>query len=128
MRWWYHGGERQHHLIDPRTGRPADLWIGDGQERPDDGPRVASATALASTAAHAEVAAKVALLRGYPDALRILEQAWKKWKEPDASAPGEYGDCGVALLLVLGSGEVVCSAHLQEYLQALGGGGDVWVG
>jgi thiamine biosynthesis lipoprotein len=129
MRWWYHGGERQHHLIDPRTGRPADLWIGDEQERPADGPLIASATALASTAAHAEVAAKVALLRGYPDALRTVELAWQAWNDSDASAPGEqsgYGDDGVALILVLGSGEVVCSAHLQEYLQALGGGGDVY--
>jgi len=125
LRWWYHGGERQHHLIDPRTSRPADLWLGDGQERPGDGPRIASATALASTAAHAEVGAKVALLRGYPDALRTVEQAWQAWNDSDASAPGErsgYGDDGVALILVLGSGEVVCSAHLQEYLQALGGG------
>ena len=28
-RWWWKDGERQHHLLDPRTGRPAALWIDD---------------------------------------------------------------------------------------------------
>jgi hypothetical protein len=30
--------------------------------------------------------------------------------------------------MLLGTGEVVCSANLQDYLVALGGGGDIWIG
>ncbi|HKT37191.1 MAG TPA: FAD:protein FMN transferase, partial [Ktedonobacterales bacterium] len=79
-RWWYNAGERQHHLIDPRTSHPARIWIDDADSQDDqlsDEPLIASVTALAPTAAHAEVAAKVALLRGYPQALRAVEAAWE---------------------------------------------------
>ncbi len=50
-RSWRRGGRVYHHLIDPRTGDSArsDLW---------------SVTAAAGTCAHAEVAAKVALIEG----------------------------------------------------------------
>jgi thiamine biosynthesis lipoprotein len=123
-RWWTRGGERRHHLLDPRTGRPMRLWIDEsdnsGDDREDAGPLIASATALAPTAAHAEVAAKVALLRGYPAALRAVETAWTR-------TPEIFGDAGVALILVLGNGNVACSANLQEYLDTLGGGGNIWL-
>jgi hypothetical protein len=63
------------------------------------------------------------LLRGEPAALRAVEASWA------VSADGvpAYGDAGVALLLVRGSGEVASSSHLTDYLTALGGGGNVWL-
>jgi FAD:protein FMN transferase len=50
-RRWRQGGEERHHLIDPRTGRPAagDLW---------------SASVAATTCARAEVAATAAFVLG----------------------------------------------------------------
>jgi FAD:protein FMN transferase len=50
-RRWSQGGERRHHLLDPRTGEPArtGLW---------------SVTAVAGSCAQAEVAAKVAFVLG----------------------------------------------------------------
>jgi thiamine biosynthesis lipoprotein len=50
-RRWSRGGERRHHLLDPRTGAPAEtgLW---------------SVTVVAPTCAQAEVAAKVAFVLG----------------------------------------------------------------
>jgi thiamine biosynthesis lipoprotein len=124
-RWWYRGGARQHHLLDPSTGRPIDLWIdASDNERENASNLIASVTALAPTAAQAEVAAKVALLRGYPDALRAIEQSW------DASRVAEavpYGDTAVALLVILGNGTVICSANIHEFLSHIGGGGDLWL-
>lgn len=122
-RWWRLGNERQHHVIDPRTGRPAHLWIDAEDDTLDGTELIASATALAPTGAQAEVATKVALLRGYPEALRDVETAWRLPGFEDAAARGGR----VALLLVLGSGRVVYSANLREYVRTLGGGGDVWV-
>ena len=50
-RRWMHNGDRQHHLIDPRTGRPVLTdWL--------------SATVWAENAAEAEVYAKVLLISG----------------------------------------------------------------
>jgi thiamine biosynthesis lipoprotein len=118
-RWWRRGGQRQHHLIDPRTGRPAHLWIDAEDDTTDAGGElIATATALAPTAARAEVEAKVALLRGYPDALAS-----------DGAAGSDDGrqTHDVALLLVLGSGRVVCSEHLGDYLATQGSGGDLWL-
>jgi thiamine biosynthesis lipoprotein len=138
-RWWYHDGHRRHHLLDPRTGQPANLWI-DGENGDtagvDGGHLIAAATAFAPTAAHAEVAAKVALLRGYPAALRLVDEAWttvaplRSDADPGSSAEPSlgYDDAGVALLLTLDTGEVVTSAHLQNYLSSLGGGGQLWLG
>ncbi len=122
-RWWWRGGVRQHHLIDPRTGRPARLWLGGDDVDASGDELIASATALAPTAAQAEVAAKAALLRGYPQALRAVEDGWR---ERDArSAVSAEG--AVALLLVLGSGRVECSENMREYLDVIGGGGDLWL-
>ncbi len=129
-RWWYHDGQRQHHLIDPRTGQSARIWIGDDRDLDGD-PRtlIGAATALAPTAAHAEVAAKVALLRGYPQALRSVEAAWGAWMADgaDESDITPYTDMGVALVLTLGSGEVVASSNIRAYLETLGGGGEIWL-
>ncbi len=125
--WWYHQGELQHHVLDPRTGRPAPLWIHSDEAEPverNPGHLIATATALAPTAARAEIATKVALLRGYPAALRAVEAAWRDEK---ALYPFLPADRGIALLLVLGSGEVVCSENMDEYLDRCAGGGMLWV-
>ena len=133
-RWWYRNGRRQHHLLDPRTGQSARVWISDDRDDANDqgdpATLIAAATALAPTAAHAEVAAKVALLRGFPQALRSVEAAWDAWLAADADggrAVAPYRDAGVALILTLGSGEVVASSNIQAYLETLGGGGDIWL-
>ena len=57
-RAWHAGGRPAHHLIDPRTGRPADTGI-------------LQATAVAAEAWRAEVAAKAAFLASLPDALAV---------------------------------------------------------
>lgn len=124
-RWWYQGGQRQHHLLDPRTGRPASLWTpqsAEDAEDPDAAHLIATATALAPTAARAEVAAKVALLRGYPAALEAVDAAWNGRGAHGAHAAEE----GVALLLVMGNGQIVLSNNMNEYLTTCGAGGAIW--
>lgn len=123
-RWWYRNGERQHHLLDPRTSRPVPLWIDESDNARDPSRLIATATALAPSAAHAEVAAKVALLRGYPEALHQVEHAWEA---RHGAGPVRYGDVSVALLLILGDGNIVCSANIHEFLADVGGGGDLWL-
>ncbi|HKT37276.1 MAG TPA: FAD:protein FMN transferase [Ktedonobacterales bacterium] len=113
-RWWLRHGQRQHHLLDPRTGQPIPLWTAGGDE-PD--ALIATATAFAPTAAQAEVAAKMALLRGYPGALAAVESAWERY---GALGPRDDSDAGVALALVFGTGEIVFSKNLNEYLATWG--------
>jgi thiamine biosynthesis lipoprotein len=140
-RWWRRGGEIQHHLLDPRTGKPARVWIAAGVDADRDadaptadaadagGTLIATATALAPTAALAEVAAKVALLRGYPEALRAVDADWRRARASGSDADPDTGadEASVALLLVLGSGHVACSEHMLDYLATVGGGGDLWL-
>ncbi|HEX8732289.1 MAG TPA: FAD:protein FMN transferase [Ktedonobacterales bacterium] len=126
-RWWYHDGARQHHLIDPRTGRPAHLWIDAGDDDTAGEPLLMAAAAFAPTAAHAEVAAKVAILRGYPLALRVVEEAWARAATTDTLTDEYYGDTPVALLLTLSDGRLVPSANLDDYLTTHGGGGTTWL-
>jgi thiamine biosynthesis lipoprotein len=57
-RAWQAGGQPAHHLIDPRTGRPAETGI-------------LQVTVVAGEAWRAEVAAKAAFLAGLPDALSL---------------------------------------------------------
>jgi len=113
-RWWLRDGQRQHHLLDPRTGQPIPLWTAGGDE-PD--ALIATATAFAPTAAQAEVAAKMALLRGYPGACAAVESAWERY---GALGPRDDGDAGVALALVFGTGEIAFSRNLNEYLATWG--------
>lgn len=61
VRRWWRGEEEQHHLIDPRTGRPA---------RTD----VLTVTVVAPTAYDAEIAAKVVFLLGSQEGLAWLER------------------------------------------------------
>jgi hypothetical protein len=86
--------------------------------------QIATVTALAPTAAHAEVATKVALLRGHPDALRAVERAWERWgavavDEAEQSNP----DLGVALVIALGEGQLVWSSNLNDWLASWGTAG-----
>jgi thiamine biosynthesis lipoprotein len=118
-RWWLRDGVRRHHLLDPWTGEPARVWI-DERDDADAGRLIATATALAPTAARAEVAAKVALLRGYPDALRMVEANWARH---GALGPAGDADAGVALLLVLGDGQVILSQNFEDYLASWGTAG-----
>jgi thiamine biosynthesis lipoprotein len=124
-RWWYTGQELKHHLLDPRTGRPINIWIHQDREAPaitpDPARLIATATALAKSGALAEVAAKVALLRGYPAALEAVEDAW------NGRGAALRADEGVALLIVLGNGEVMASAHLEQYLERIARGGMLWI-
>jgi thiamine biosynthesis lipoprotein len=83
-RRWQRAGAMLHHLIDPRTGRPA---------RAD----VFAATVLADSVARAETLAKVALLLGSRDGLRFLDR--------QADAAG---------LLMLGDGRLARSARFPE--------------
>jgi thiamine biosynthesis lipoprotein len=59
-RRWLRGDKWQHHIIDPRTGAPAET-------------DVFSATAIAPTAAQAEVAAKVAFILGSRAGMEWIE-------------------------------------------------------
>ncbi|HEX9068857.1 MAG TPA: FAD:protein FMN transferase [Ktedonobacterales bacterium] len=123
VRWWKQGHRRQHHLLDPHTGEPMRLWVDVQDDTSEDLSLIASATAVAPSATQAEVAAKVALLRGRPQALATIEQAWKA-KSQDKT---RFGDGHVALLLVLGSGEVVCSSNFREHLATIGSEGELWL-
>lgn len=117
-RWWLRRGLRAHHLLDPRTGLPAAVWTGENRAHGRSGePLIATATALAPTAARAEVAAKLALLRGYPSALSAVEAAWES--EGPLGTDGN-ADNGIALLLVLATGEVAVSANMRAYIASWG--------
>lgn len=122
-RWWLRDGKRQHHLLDPRSGQPIPLWIDDrdgycdGHDEQRSLPLIATATAFAPTAAQAEVAAKVALLRGYPLAFSVIEAAWERY---GALAPANDADVGVALVLAFGNGAIRFSKNLASYLASWG--------
>src|SRR5262249_22192491 len=90
-RWWVRAGGRPHRLLDPRTGRPARVWVDAADDASGDPTLIATATALAPTAAHAEVAAKVALLRGHPQALAAVERAWAAREARGGRAAGDHG-------------------------------------
>jgi thiamine biosynthesis lipoprotein len=59
---WHVGGEVRHHLIDPRTGRPAQT-------------DVIQATVVAGSALRAEALAKAAVIAGSVYGLALLERA-----------------------------------------------------
>jgi thiamine biosynthesis lipoprotein len=94
-RWWLVEGQRRHHLIDPRTGLPAE------QSADDPSVRILSATALAPCCWQADVLAKLLLLVA-PEQRASLAP----WQTPSA------------WLLALEDGRVVPSANLQDYVTA----------
>jgi thiamine biosynthesis lipoprotein len=85
-RHWKVAGEWQHHLIDPRTGRPAQTDL-------------LSVTIIGPSAAKAEVAAKVVLLLGSEKGLQWVD----KQRE-------------LAALLVTDEGDVVLSYRMPGYI------------
>jgi len=86
FRRWQQGGLWQHHIIDPRTGLPAQT-------------DVLSATVIAPSAFEAEVAAKVILLYG--------SVAGVEWLEEQEN---------YAAVIVREDGRAVYSAQLSNYL------------
>ncbi|MEW5938496.1 MAG: FAD:protein FMN transferase [Chloroflexota bacterium] len=85
-RRWTQDGQLRHHIIDPRTGRPAET-------------DVVHATLVAPSAVEAEAAAKSVLIRGSMDGLDWLES------HPE-----------LAGLLILESGEILYSQRIVEFL------------
>ncbi len=85
-RRWQRNGVWQHHIVDPRTGLPAQT-------------DVLSATVIAPTTYHAEVAAKVVLISGSEAGLSWIEA------QPDFAA-----------LVVLDDGRVLLSTRMNDYL------------
>lgn len=83
-RRWLTSQGWSHHLIDPRTGRPADTGL-------------AAVTVVAPTAAQAEVLAKTVLLLGPRDGLSYIESL------PDCAA-----------VLVTDSGDVIWSQRTED--------------
>ncbi len=85
-RRWQANGRTQHHLIDPRTGEPADT-------------DVLTATVIAPSAVEAEMAAKLALIRG--------SLPGKRWLDEHPRTAG---------LLTLDTGETIASSRFGNYL------------
>ncbi len=85
-RRWQRNGVWQHHIIDPRTGEPAETDI-------------ITATVIAPTAVEAEAAAKQVLILG--------SRAGLDWLEEQSTLAG---------LLILESGYIVHSRRIENYL------------
>ncbi len=85
-RRWQRKGVWQHHIIDPRTGEPAET-------------DVLSATVIAPSAIEAEVAAKMVLILG--------SRAGLEWLEEQSTLAG---------MAVLESGYVLHSRRIEDYL------------
>jgi FAD:protein FMN transferase len=83
---WLKDGTWQHHIIDPRTGLPADTDI-------------LAATVVAPTIMEAEAAAKAVLILG--------SHAGLDWLEADS---------GLAAILVLEDGSRIYSRNMEDYL------------
>jgi FAD:protein FMN transferase len=87
FRKWQRDGKLQHHIIDPRTGAPAET-------------DVLAATVIAPTTLAAEIAAKVALILGSQNGLQ--------WIEARSDLAG---------LLVLENGQVLHTHRLDDYVR-----------
>ena len=85
-RRWQIGDLCQHHILDPRTGQPAQT-------------DVLTVTVIAPTTCEAEMAAKVVLILGSRDGLH--------WLEAHPSFAG---------LLILEDGRILCSRRLKPYV------------
>ncbi|HUP83793.1 MAG TPA: FAD:protein FMN transferase, partial [Candidatus Limnocylindria bacterium] len=85
-RWQLDDGRQTHHLIDPRTGRPAETDI-------------VQATVIAPSAREAEVIAKTAVILGSESALEYLDRS-----------------AAQACLLLLEDGSVACLPGIEAWL------------
>ena len=85
-RRWQQGAVWQHHIVDPRTGQPAQT-------------DVLCATVVAPTMLCAEAAAKTALILGSQNGLTWIEN-----------------QAVLAALLVLEDGQILSSPRMEEYL------------
>jgi thiamine biosynthesis lipoprotein len=85
-RWDLPGGRTSHHLIDPRTGRPAET-------------DVVQATVIAPTAREAEVIAKTAVILGSVEALKFLDRS-----------------AALAAVVLLESGDICCLPGIESWL------------
>lgn len=85
-RWRLDDGRQTHHLIDPRSGRPADT-------------DVVQATVVAPSAREAEVIAKAAVILGSEGALAYLGRS-----------------AALTAILLLESGEVACLPGVEAWL------------
>jgi thiamine biosynthesis lipoprotein len=85
-RWQSADGRTSHHLIDPRSGRPADT-------------DVVQATVVAPSAREAEVIAKTAVILGSEDALGYLDRS-----------------AAMAALLLLENGDICCLPGIDKWL------------
>jgi len=85
-RRWVQNGLFRHHIIDPRTGLPADTDI-------------LTATVIAPTVMQAEAAAKASLIMGSTDGLEFINE------NPD-----------LAGLFILDFGELVFSQRMHEFM------------
>lgn len=85
-RRWQRNGQWQHHIIDPRTGLPAQT-------------DVISATVIAPSAYQAEIAAKIVLISGHEAGLAWLDA------QPDFAG-----------LIVLEDGRMLGNARLSRYI------------
>jgi thiamine biosynthesis lipoprotein len=118
-RWWRVDGVVRHHLLDPRTGLPMTIWTGADLDRPSPH-ALAMVTALAPTAERAEVAAKLALLRGYDAAKRAIESAWAR---EGANSSRDNLDADVALIFTFSDGAITPSANVRAWLTSYGSAG-----
>jgi thiamine biosynthesis lipoprotein len=84
-RRWKQGGRWNHHIIDPRSGQPAQTDI-------------VSATIIAPTAMQAEMAAKAVLISGSQNGMEWIEA------RPEISG-----------MLVLETGEIINSNHMDQF-------------
>jgi len=85
-RHWQQNGEDRHHIIDPRTGRPADT-------------DVFTATVVAPQIWQAEAAAKATLILGSKEGLKWIEDRQE-----------------LTALIVLEDRTTICSSRLVNYL------------
>jgi len=85
-RRWYQNGLPYHHIIDPRTGLPAETDI-------------LTATVIAPTVMQAEAAAKAAMIMGSTEALEFIDA------NPD-----------LASLFILDFGDLLFSQRMQEFI------------
>jgi FAD:protein FMN transferase len=109
-RKWQLSGSPGHHLIDPRSGKPAESGV-------------VSATVIADSAAWAEVLAKVALILGPEAGIRLMGSQPAAHGprvaavfDPEAGLQFIDSQPGVQGLLVLANCEVIRSSGFKEML------------